>query len=242
MARFVKGDWVEVCPHPDYRWDSWTEENSNMCGKKGRITDIKKAEWVDETYIEVEYRGVRVWFKDDHLIKVDNYEVIFSEAVHEACEQLQRHEAICKRLRDEILRGVFGEDVEPEPEKPAPEPMDSLFGDWEEVTTKEIIPLPGNGGTMTTPSETEDDDSPKATADNRRKKIRKIKSLGNKKKIIKKKSSTKKLTDSWTLTDDEIKELEDYLDTLPYSTPPNQAGDYDYDYDYGDDDDSGWFT
>ena len=73
MARFVKGDWVEVCPHPDYRWDSWTEENSNMCGKKGRITDIKKAEWVDETYIEVEYRGVRVWFKDYHLIKVDNW-------------------------------------------------------------------------------------------------------------------------------------------------------------------------
>ena len=74
------------------------------------------------------------------------------------------------------------------------------------------------------------------------KKIRKIKYLGNKKKIIKKKSSTKKLTDSWTLTDDEIKELEDYLDTLPYSNPPNQAGDYDYDYGNGDDDDSGWFT
>ena len=82
---------------------------------------------------------------------------------------------------------------------------------------------------MTTPTD------PKAKANSHRKKVRKIKNLGKNK-------VTKKMKDSWTLNDDEIKELEEYLDALPYSNPPNQAGDYDYDYDYGDDDDTGWFT
>ena len=49
--------------------------------------------------------------------------------------------------------------------------FDDFFDDddWEEVTTKEIIPLPGNGGTMTTPTD------PKAKANSHRKKVRKIK-------------------------------------------------------------------
>jgi hypothetical protein len=227
MAKFVKGDWVEVRPHPDYSWEHWSQENSKLCGKTGKIAKITEGDWVDEVYIEVEYRGSRVWFKDDHLIKVENYELIFSEAVHEACEQLQRHEKICKRLRDEILHEVFGEE-NTELEKlefKDIEPDDQFFGDWEEVTTKEIIPLPGNGGTMTTPK----DPDPKAQASSHRKKVRKLKNLGSKKII--KKDASKNLTDSWTLSDEEIKELEDYLDTLPYSNIPSQAGDYDYEYD-----------
>lgn len=227
MAKFVKGDWVEVCPYPDYNWEQWSQENSDLCKKTAEITSIAEGDWVDETYVEIEYRGVRVWFKDSHLIKVKNYEIIFSEAVHEACEKLQRHEKKCKQLRDDILHQVFG-DESAEPEKPAyrdVEPQDNLFSDWEELTTKEIIPLPGNGGTMTTPN----DPDPKAVADSQRKKARKIKSLGNKKKIIKK-SAQKKLTDSWTLSDEDIKDLEEYLDSLPNSIPPNQSGDYDYEY------------
>jgi|TARA_R110000824_G_scaffold285939_1_gene474059 hypothetical protein len=228
MAKFVKGDWVEVCPYPDYNWEQWVQENSDLCGKTGKITKITEGDWVDEIYIEVEYRGNRIWFKDSQLIKVKNYAIIFSEAIHEACEKLQRHEKICKKLRDEILHEVFGdESVEMEkPEYRDIEQQEKLFSDWEELTTKEIIPLPGNGGTMTSP----DDADPKAAADSHRKKARKIKSLGGKKKIIKK-GSQKKLVDSWTLSDEDIKELEEYLDTLPYSNIPSQAGDYDYEYD-----------
>tara|TARA_R100000700_G_C3142629_1_gene123943 strand:- start:133 stop:834 length:702 start_codon:yes stop_codon:yes gene_type:complete len=233
MANFVKGDWVEVCPHPDYRWEHWSQKNSDLCGKTGKVVDTSEGDWVDEIYVEIEYRGQRVWFKDDQLIKVDNYEVIFSEAVHEACEQLQKHEAICKKLRDEILRGVFGEDLE-EPKQEL-RPTNEIFDDddWEEVTTKEVIPLPGNGGTMTTPTD------PKSQADSHRKKVRKIKNLG--KKIVKK-DANQKISGSWTLTEEEIQDLQEYLDSLPLSSPPNQAGDYDYQYDYGDDDDSDWFT
>ena len=228
MAKFVKGDWVEVCPYPDYNWEQWAQENSDLCGKTGKITKITEGDWVDETYIEVEYRGNRIWFKDSQLIKVKNYTIIFSEAIHEACEKLQRHEKICKKLRDEILHEVFGdESIEMEkPEYRDIEQQEKLFSDWEELTTKEIIPLPGNGGTMTSP----DDADPKAAADSHRKKARKIKSLGAKKKIIKK-GSQKKLVDSWTLSDEDIKELEEYLETLPYSSNPNQSGDYDYEYD-----------
>ena len=86
---------------------------------------------------------------------------------------------------------------------------------------------------MTTPAE------PKSQADNHRKKVRKIKNLG--KKIIKK-DANQKISGSWTLTEEEIQDLQEYLDSLPLSSPPSQTGDYDYQYDYGDDDDSDWFT
>ena len=72
MAKFVKGDWVEVCPYPDYNWEQWVQENSDLCGKTGKITKITEGDWVDEIYIEVEYRGNRIWFKDSQLIKVKN--------------------------------------------------------------------------------------------------------------------------------------------------------------------------
>jgi len=227
MAKFVKGNWVEVCHYPDYNWEHWTGKHTDMCKKTAEIVDINKGDWVDETYIEVEYRGKRIWFKDDHLIRVEKYEKIFKESVHEACEQLQRHEKLCKKLRDDILRGVFGEEEQEEPTKKEEEPpAEDFFDDWQEVTTKEVIPLPGNGGTMTTPSD------PKAQASSYRKKVRKLKNLGNKKVI--KKDTSKNLTDSWTLSDEEIQDLEEYLDSLPYSNNPNQTGDYDYEYEYDD--------
>ena len=225
MATFVKGDWVEIVPRPDYSWEHWSQENTDLCGKTGQVTSITEGDWVDEIFIEVEYRGVRAWFGDKHLIKVKKYKQIFEEAIHQSCERLQRHEKVCKKLRDEILNEVFGDPdstviinpPEPEPEPDDTEPIpDELFEDWEELTTKEIIPLPGNGGTMTTP------DDPKASTSPKKKKI---KSLG-KKTIIKKNTGTKSLTDVWTLSDDDIKELENYLDSISTNT----SGHYDYEY------------
>ena len=235
MATFVKGNFVQVTPKVDWKWDQWSAKHTDLCGKTCTVTDTKYEQWVNQLYIEVDYRGKRLWFLDSHLIIVEDYDEIYFESIHKACEELQKHEKICKKLRDDILRGVFGE--EEDVSNLSTEEVDEFFEDWQEVTTKEVIPLPGNGGTMTNP----DADDPKAKANSHRKKVRKIKGLGTKKKITKK-SSSKKLTDSWTLSDDEIKELEDYLDALPYSNPPNQAGDYDYEYDTGEDDDTGWFT
>jgi len=229
MAKFVKGDVVQVTPNIDWRWDQWSSDHSQLCSKICNIVDIKYESWTNQTFVEVSYRGKRVWFLDHHLIVVDDYEEIYFESIHRACEELQRHERICKKLRDEILSDVFTpeeykssrNEVDVQKEKSD----DEFFKDWEEVTTKEVIPLPGNGGTMTTPK----DPDPKAQASTHRKKVRKIKNLGSKKII--KKDASKNLTDSWTLSDEEIQELEDYLDTLPYSNTPDQSGDYDYEYD-----------
>lgn len=228
MATFVKGDFVQVTPRIDWKWEQWSYEHSKFCEKTCKVVDTNHEQWTDQFFIEVEYRGKRLWFLDRHLIKIDSYEEIFQESIHRACEELQRHEAICKRLRDEILDGAFN------PDSPAPkateEEEDSIFDDWQEVTTKEVIPLPGNGGTMTTIPD------PKATANSNRNKVRKMKSLG---KRIQKKGSQKvsgSLSGSWTLTEEELNDLQEYIDSLPNLDSSSSSRDYDYDYDVWDND------
>ena len=230
MATFVKGDYVQVCPYPDYSWDQWSDEHNKLCKKTCKIIEVNLEQWTNQLFIKVEHRGEHVWFLDSHLIKVDNYEEVFQENIHEAVHQLNETERICKKLRDEILAEAFGCEPAVE-EKEVEEKTDELYEDWEEATTKEVIPLPGNAGVM------QNIPDPKTVASNNRKKIRKIKSLG--KKISKNKTSTSgSLKNQWTLTDEELEELQDYIDALPYANP-NTTGDVDFDYDY-DYEDDGW--
>ena len=231
MAKFVKGDWVEICHYPDFKWEHWTVDHSNMCGKTGQITDTEVNPWTGDEHIEVDHRGKRQWFLPDHLIKVQNYNIVFSEAVHDACEQLQKHESICKRLRDEILEETF---LEPQAKSEVPpekteEEEEQLYDDWQEITTKEVIPLPGNGGTMTDP-----DDSPKAKANKHRKKVRTKRGKAS----AKAKRKSKSISDDWSISEEDLQELQEYMDTLPYQNSPTD----DYEYTYGDEDDTDWFT
>jgi len=234
MATFVKGDWVEIQHRADYRWEHWTGKHTDMCKKTAEVVDVNKGDWVDETYIEVDHRGKRLWFLPDHLIKVENYNQVFDEAVAVACEKLQQHESLCKKLRDEILEGYFGEDKPEENTKEilSTEEEDGIFEDWHEVTTKEVIPLPGNGGTMTDPY-----DTPKSSANTHRKKVRTKRSKVAKKAAGKKKS----IKDDWEITEEELEALQEYMDNLPYSGTPTSPTDYDYLYE-GDEDDTDWFT
>ena len=234
MATFVKGDWVEVQHRADYRWEHWSGAHTDMCGKTGQITNVDINKWTNDISIEVDHRGKRLWFLPDHLIKVENYNQVFDEAVADACEKLQQHESLCKRLRDEILEGYFGEDKPEENTKEilSTEEEDSIFEDWHEVTTKEVIPLPGNGGTMTDPY-----DTPKSSANTHRKKVRTKRSKVAKKAAGKKKS----IKDDWDITEEELEELQEYMDNLPYSGTPSNDVDYDYLYE-GDEDDTDWFT
>lgn len=220
MATFVKGDFVQVTPRVDWKWDQWKIDHTNLCGKTCKVVDTNYEKWTDQLFVEVEHRGERLWFLDSHLIKVDNYEEVFQESIHRACENLQKHEEICKKLRDEILDGVFGDGESSEKQKKE----ENIFDDWQEVTTKEVIPLPGNGGTMTTPAA-------KSSADANRKKVRKIKSLG--KKIIKKntQSASGSLSGSWSLSDEEMQDLQDYIDSLPDSITTTSDIDYSYNWD-----------
>jgi hypothetical protein len=233
MATFVKGDYVQVCPQLDWQWDQWGSQHTKLCDKICSVVDVKLEQWTNQLFVEVEHRNERVWFLDRHLIKVKNYNEIFSEAIHEAAYKLNETERLSKKLRDEILTEVFTPEDErnkcsPKEQKDIEEELDNIFDDWEEVTTKEVIPLPGNGGTMTTPKD------PKASANAKRKKIRKIKSFGNKKVKKRKIRSPGSLSSDWSLSEEEMKELQDYVDSLPY-TPPNTSGDFEIDYDWDED-------
>ena len=108
MATFVKGDYVQVCPYPDYSWDQWSDEHNKLCKKTCKIIEVNLEQWTNQLFIKVEHRGEHIWFLDSHLIKVDNYEEVFQENIHEAVHQLNETERICKKLRDEILAEAFG--------------------------------------------------------------------------------------------------------------------------------------
>ena len=226
MATFVKGNFVQVQPGVDWKWDQWSAKHTDFCGKTCTVTDTRYEQWVNQLFVEVDYRGERLWFLDNHLIVVEDYDEIYFESIHKACEDLQRHEAICKKLRDEILDGVFNPDGTPVKKAEDKNDEDEIFDDWQGITTKEIIPLPGNGGTMTTPSD------PKASANSNRQKVRKMKSLG--KKITKKgkQKISGSLSSSWTLTDEELKELEEYIESLPDVNTATSTTSDDYDLDY----------
>lgn len=227
MATFVKGDYVQITPQVDYGWKHWTPEHTKLAGKVCSIVEVSYEKWTDQTFLHVEHRGERLWFLDHHAIKVENYEEVFSEALHEAVHRLNETERICKKLRDEILEEAFGVNDNTSDDDAEEEQEESLYDpdDWEEVTTKEVIPLPGNGGTMTTPKD------PKATANTNRKKIRKMKAAAQ--RATNKSSASGSLSSAWKLSDDELEDLQDYLDALPYSNP-NTTGDIDFDYDYDD--------
>jgi len=228
MAKFFKGDFAKVVPYPDYSWEHWDDANTKLCKKVCKILKVQDdVDWVDEIFVEVEFGTTTAWFKDSHLVKIDDYNEVFHQNMKKACEDLARHEAICKKLRDEILEEVFiGEQKEKDKKYEDIAPDDQFFDedDWQEVTTKEIIPLPGNGGTMTSVPD------PKKSANTRRKSIRsKIKQRA--KKHTQAVSSSSGSTDVWSLTEEDIDELEEYLGSFPFvGGPPNQSGDFDIDW------------
>lgn len=228
MATFVKGDHVKVCPYKDRNWDQWSDAHSEFCDKVCKVVDTNFQGWTDQLFIEVEYRGKKIWFLDSHLVRVEDYNVVVSEHLHNSIHKLNETERISKKLRDEILSDFFGveSDSEPDPIAETGIEEDELYEDWHEQTTKEIIPLPGNGGTMTTPP------APKTSTNSNRKKIRKIKSIGkkmNKNKTVT--SGTGSLSSTWTLSEEELEELQEYIDQLPYLSPSDSSGDIDYGYD-----------
>ena len=192
---------------------------------------MTEGDWVDETYIEVEYRGERVWFRDNHMIKVKKSDEVYDDVLKEAIYNLNKREDMFKKMRDEILEEVFGE---PKPKKeetdklfeePEIDPDDQFFDDWEEQTTKDIIPLPGKDSTT--------DEEPKSKSSKpgpkfSKSKIRKLKSLGKKKKLYSNPSAG-----TWTLSDEEMRELEKFIDSLPTLNDADSTDDFDFEYFFG---------
>ena len=164
MARFVKGDWVRIQPHPDFYWNYWTDKHTAFCDK---VVEVVRTE-PSKNNKNVIFIGVRhfsdgksVWFQDKHCIAEESYDRVFAANMQRAVDKLNEYEATAKKCRDDILRHVFGEEsTEEEPieefwcddddeffdewDDEHCEEEDDFEEDWENVITKPVVPLPGS--------------------------------------------------------------------------------------------------
>tara|TARA_Y100000592_G_scaffold98692_1_gene172456 strand:- start:1391 stop:1927 length:537 start_codon:yes stop_codon:yes gene_type:complete len=145
MASFSKGDWVQVSNRIKW-WKYWKQTNNMMPGNVCEVVDIQHSRSQQGViFLRIKYKNREAWALDSYCIKIEKYDIIHDENLKRACDNLQEYEKACKEARDDILRYVFSEY---EPEKKyedihANEDNDELYSDWEEVTTKECVPLPG---------------------------------------------------------------------------------------------------
>tara|TARA_B100001123_G_C15252045_1_gene1003151 strand:- start:108 stop:809 length:702 start_codon:yes stop_codon:yes gene_type:complete len=164
MAKFVKGDWVRIQPHPDWYWNYWTDKHTAFCDK---VVEVVRTE-PSKNNKNVIFIGVRhfsggksMWFQDKHCIAEESYDRVFAANMQRAVDKLNQYEAVAKKCRDDILRHVFGEEsTEDEPieefwcddddeffdewDDEHCDEEDELEEDWENVITKPVVPLPGS--------------------------------------------------------------------------------------------------
>ena len=147
MKRFKVGNWVEVTPQKDQKWEYWNNKHDVMKGKFAEIERVEKSKDGKNTFYYLrDLDGRATWFLDHHMILSHKQDRRFIENMRECCKQLQKHEKICKRLRDEILEDIFIDKDDKFLEEfwaNETEPLDELEEDWEDVITKPVVPLPG---------------------------------------------------------------------------------------------------
>jgi hypothetical protein len=115
MATFKLGDWVQITPTIDKRWEHWQDEHTAMAGHIGIIETIQEDE-IDSsvTYFCVSLldKGdrayARAWFLEKHVIKSSKYDLKMSEQFEQACEELQIWEKKKKKMLDDSLKKAFG--------------------------------------------------------------------------------------------------------------------------------------
>ena len=146
MASFNKGDWVQVANRIKW-WKYWKPSNNMIPGNVCEVIDIKSSRSHQGViFLRIKYKGREAWALDSYCIKVEKYDIIYDESIKRACDQLQEHERVCKKARDDILRHVFSEPEKQDEEiRTNEEDEDQLYSEWEDVKTKECVPLPGAG-------------------------------------------------------------------------------------------------
>ncbi len=152
MKRFKIGNWVEVTPQKDQKWEYWNNKHDMMKGKFAEIERVEKSKDGKNTFYYLrDLDGRATWFLDHHMILSHKQDRRFIENMRECCKQLQKHEKLCKRLRDEILEDVFidkdDEFLQEFWDDDAVDLTDDLEEDWETVVTKPVVPLPGKNTT-----------------------------------------------------------------------------------------------
>jgi len=154
MKRFRLNDWVEITPQKDENWQYWNNKHENMKGKFAEIERIETSQDGKQTfYFLRDLDGKATWFLDHHMIMSNKQDRRFIDHMRKSCRELQRHEKLCKRLRDEILEEVFvdkdDEFLEEFWDDEAVDLTDDLEEDWETVVTKPVVSLPGKKTTRT---------------------------------------------------------------------------------------------
>ena len=149
MKTFKVGDWVEITPQSDRNWNYWKSKHEMM---KGTFAEIERVEHSQDKqhifYYVRDLDGRATWFLDRHLILTHKQDRRFINNMRESCEKLQEHERVCKKLLNDMLNDVFGEEKEEELfeefwDDDNAASADELEEDWETVITKPVVPLPG---------------------------------------------------------------------------------------------------
>lgn len=217
MKTFKIGNWVEITPQSDDKWDYWKNKHEMMKGGFAEIERIEPSKDGQQIFYYVrDLDGRATWFLDRHLILTQKQDRRFIDNMRQACEKLQEHERVCKKLLHEMLNDVFGEERKEE-ELLSKEEQEEFFDDWEEEDTAEYIALPG-GGVMVNPNYNNGIKKTKSSKKRKKTRIRKKTKTKSKKKTNTKQNNTnggKIDTNSmdpadW-MTDEE---LEAYLDDM----------------------------
>jgi len=115
MATFKEGDWVQITPTADKRWEHWTDQHNTMTGRIGLIDALQE----DQMEPSVKYVCVSLldnngdpfataWFLEKHVIRSSKYNHEMSEDFKRACDELQVWEKKRKDMLDDSLRKTFG--------------------------------------------------------------------------------------------------------------------------------------
>ena len=152
MKKFKLKNWVEITPQKDEKWQYWNNKHDSMKGAVAEIERIESSKDGKQTFYYLrDLDGRATWFLDHHMILSHKQDRRFIDNMRKSCKELQKHEKLCKKLRDEILEEVFtdGNDdfFEEFWDEDAVDLTDDLEEDWETAVTKPVVPLPGKNAT-----------------------------------------------------------------------------------------------
>jgi hypothetical protein len=126
MATFKIGDWVQITPTPDERWEHWTKEHTAMVGMIGEILEKDTAQHDSGikfvrvmVYDENDDPLKQEWFLERQIIKSTRYNKVLEDELHRACDELQKWEKKKKKMVDDNLKQAFGLETDEKPKKSA---------------------------------------------------------------------------------------------------------------------------